>query len=279
MAQSGRARHHDCGVVGQAFADGRERPYTRVYDEVRHDGHGTSAMKVRGGKAIYGAAIGILMLEARFPRIPGDMGNASTWPFPVLYRVVREATPERVVRQNAEGLNDAFIAAARDLVADGADGITTNCGFLSLFQADIATAVGVPVATSSLMQVGMVERLLSPGRRAGILTISGSTLTAAHLKAAGVNPDTPVGTTEGGREFTRAILGNALELDVEAARADNIEAAERLVEAHPEVGALVLECTNMIPYAADIRAATGLPVFGMNTFVEWFHASLVPRRF
>jgi Asp/Glu/hydantoin racemase len=237
------------------------------------------AMKVRGGKAIYGAAIGILMLDARKPRLPGDMGNAATWPFPVLYRVVREATPDRVVRQNAEGLNDAFIAAARDLVADGADGITTNCGFLSLFQADIAAAVGVPVATSSLMQVGMVERLLSPGRRAGILTISGSTLTAAHLKAAGVNPDTPVGTTEGGREFTRAILGNALELDVEAARADNIEAAERLVEAHPEVGALVLECTNMIPYAADIRAATGLPVFGMNTFVEWFHASLVPRRF
>ena len=236
-------------------------------------------MKVRGGKAVYGAAIGILMLEARFPRIPGDMGNAATWPFPVLYRVVREATPERVVRRNAEGLKDAFIAAARDLVADGADGITTNCGFLSLFQEAIAAAAGVPVATSSLMQVPMVERLLPPGRRAGILTISGSTLTTAHLAAAGARPDTPIGTTEGGREFTRAILGNELELDVEAARADNVEAAERLVEAHPEVGALVLECTNMIPYAADIRAATGLPVFAMDTFVSWFHASLVPRRF
>lgn len=236
-------------------------------------------MKVRGGKAIYGAAIGILMLEARLPRIPGDMGNAATWPFPVLYRVVREATPERVVRQSAEGLKDAFIAAARELVADGADGITTNCGFLSLFQEGIAAAVGVPVATSSLMQVAMVERVLPPGKRAGILTISGSTLTAAHLAAANVDPGTPIGTTEGGREFTRVILGNELELDVEAARADNVEAAERLIEAHPEVGALVLECTNMIPYAADIRAATGLPVFAMNTFVEWFHASLVPRRF
>ncbi|MCB4824611.1 aspartate/glutamate racemase family protein [Roseicella aerolata] len=71
----------------------------------------------RGGKAIYGAPLGILMLEARFPRIPGDMGNAGTWPFPVLYRVVRGASPERVVLQGARGLLPDFIAAAQDLVA------------------------------------------------------------------------------------------------------------------------------------------------------------------
>ena len=86
-----------------------------------------------GGRAVYGARLGILMLEARFPRIPGDMGNAETWPFPVLYRVVRGASPDRVVVRGAEGLLDAFIEAARELVAIGADGITTNCGFLSVF--------------------------------------------------------------------------------------------------------------------------------------------------
>src|ERR1043165_1563272 len=91
-----------------------------------------------GGKAIYGAALGILMLEARFPRIPGDMGNAGTWPFPVLYRVVRGASPELVVRRRAEGLLERFLDAAQELVALGADGITTNCGFLSLFQAELA---------------------------------------------------------------------------------------------------------------------------------------------
>ena len=236
-------------------------------------------MKTRGGKAVYGAAVGILMLEARFPRIPGDMGNALSWPFPVLYRVVREASPDRVVRRGAEGLLDAFIAAARDLVADGADGITTNCGFLSLYQQELAAAVPVPVATSSLMQVATVNRLLAPGRRAGILTISASSLSPRHLERAGVPPDTPIGTTEGGREFTRVILGNEAELDVAAARADNVDAALALQASHADLGAIVLECTNMVPYAADIRTATGLPVFSIASFVSWFHSALVPPRF
>ena len=236
-------------------------------------------MKVRGGKAIYGASVGILMLEAQFPRIPGDMGNATTWDFPVHYRVVRDASPDRVVRRGAEGLLDNFIEAARGLVADGVDGITTNCGFLCLFQDELASAVGVPVATSSLMQVDMVNRLLPTGKRAGVLTISASTLTPAHLEKARVPAGTPIGSTEDGREFTRAVLNNELELDVEAAREDNVEAALKMQRDHPEIGALVLECTNMLPYAADIRDATGLPVYSMLSFVSWFQSGLVPRRF
>ncbi len=234
-------------------------------------------MKAFGGKAIYGASVGILMLEARFPRIAGDMGNALTWPFPVHYKIVRGASPDRVVRRNAEGLLDDFIAAARELVADGVDGITTNCGFLSLLQEELAEAVGVPVATSSLMQVAMVNRLLPRGHRAGILTISGSTLTPLHLEKAGVPEGTPIGSTEGLREFTRVILGNEEALDVEAARADNIDAALRLQATNADLGAIVLECTNMTPYAADIRAATGLPVYSIASFVTWFQSGLMPR--
>ncbi len=236
-------------------------------------------MKTQGGKSIYGASVGILMLDAQFPRIQGDMGNALTWPFPVLYKVVRDASPERVVRQGAEGLLDNFIDAARELVRDGVDGITTNCGFLSLYQAELAAALPVPVATSSLMQVGMVNALLPAGKRAGILTISGSTLTQTHLDRAGVPPGTPVHSTEGGQEFTRAILGNELSLDVSLACADNVAAALELQAAHAELGAIVLECTNMVPYAADIRAATGLPVFTIESFVSWFHSGLAPRKY
>lgn len=235
--------------------------------------------KARGGKAIYGARLGILMLETRFPRIPGDTGNAGTWPFPVLYKVVPGASPERVVCDRAAGLLPAFLDAARELVALGADGLATTCGFLALHQEEIARHAGVPVATSSLMQVPFVDRLLPPGRRAGILTISAAHLSPDHLRAAGAAPDTPIMGTEGGREFTRAILGDEAELDVAAAEADILAAGQTLVDRHPEVGAVVLECTNMAPYARSLGERIKLPVFDIVSFATWFHAGLQPRDF
>jgi Asp/Glu/Hydantoin racemase len=232
-----------------------------------------------GGKAVYGASLGILMLEARFPRIPGDMGNAETWPFPVLYRVVRGASPERVVRKRADGLLPDFLEAARDLVRLGADGITTNCGFLCLFQRELAAACGVPVATSSLLQVPGLQALLPPGQRVGILTISKATLTHDHLRAAGIPLDTPVAGTDGGREFSRAIIGDELALDAALAEQDILEAGEALVREHPEIGAIVLECTNMAPYARALRERIGRPVYDIYSYITWFHGGLKPRDF
>jgi Asp/Glu/hydantoin racemase len=233
----------------------------------------------RGGKAVYGARLGILMLEARFPRIPGDMGNATTWPFPVLYRVVKGASPERVVTRHAEGLLDDFLNAARDLVDQGADGITTNCGFLSIYQRELAAHVQVPVATSSLMQLPFIQSVLPPGRRVGIITISAATLTAEHLRAAGVDPGVPVVGTEGGREFSRVIIGDEPEMNVEAAERDILDAGAELVARHADVGAVLLECTNMAPYARALSQRLRLPVFDIYSFITWFHAGLSPRDF
>lgn len=236
-------------------------------------------LSFRGGKTVYGAGVGVLMLDTRFPRVVGDMGNAATWPFPVHYEVVRGASPDRVVRYQAEGLKERFIEAGLNLVARGADGITTTCGFLSLFQADLAAACRVPVAASSLMQATWVQSLLPPHHRVGIITIDAPSLTADHLRAVGVDVDLPVVGTEGGREFTRAILNDEGTLDVAASRLDLLEAGKDLITRYPDVGAIVLECTNMAPYAADLRAAFGLPVYSVYTLVSWFHSGLMPRRF
>jgi len=234
----------------------------------------------KGGKAIYGAPLGILMLEARFPRIPGDMGNGTTWPFPVLYRLVRGASPEKVVLKGAPGLLDDFIEAARDLVSQGAEAITTNCGFLALFQKELAEAVQVPVATSSLMQVPWVQATLPPNKRVGVVTVSGSTLTPAHLEGAGVPLDTPITGTENGKEFFRVIIkAEKDDMDVDLAREDVVDAAKALVAENPDVGAIVLECTNMCPYSAAVQEATGLPVYDIYSMITWFHTGLRPRHF
>src|SRR5919197_1488397 len=140
--------------------------------------------RVRGGFNQYGVAVGILILDTCFPRIPGDMGNARTFPFPVRYHRVAGADPDRVVRQGGDGLLPAFVEGARALEREGVGAITTNCGFLVKFQRALAAAVSVPVFTSSLLLVPLVHRVLAPGRRVGILTVNAPTLTPAHVAAA-----------------------------------------------------------------------------------------------
>jgi len=233
----------------------------------------------RGGKTVFGASVGILMLETQFPRVVGDMGNALSWPFPVHYRVVRGATPDLVVRNDASQLSHLFITAAKDMVANGADGITTNCGFLALIQDELAQAVGVPVATSSLMQVPWIQAMLPPDKRVGILTISKETLTGKHLDAALIPHTTPIVGTKPDSEFASGILNDQAELNFDQCREDNLSAARELMTEHENIGAIVLECTNMVPYAADIRKLTGVPVYSIYSFVSWFQAGLMPRRF
>src|SRR5262245_26284202 len=205
--------------------------------------------RVRGGQNLYGFSVGILMLDTRFPRIPGDMGNAATFDFPVRYHRVGGATPDRVVRQGQRELLPAFIEGARFLEREGVRAVTTNCGFLAKFQSEMAASVSIPVFTSSLMLVPLVHRMLPTGRAVGILTVDASALRDEHLRGAGIPPDLPVAVAglEEEKEFTRVLLGDQLELDVDAARAEHLAVARRLVAHRPDIGAIVLECTNMPP--------------------------------
>jgi Asp/Glu/hydantoin racemase len=217
--------------------------------------------------------VGILMLDTHFPRIPGDMGNAATFDFPVLYHRVRGASPDLVVRHGQRELLPAFIEGARALEREGVRAVTTNCGFLAMFQSEVAAAVSIPVFTSSLMLVPLVHRMLPPGKAVGIMTVDASSLRPDHFTGAGITKDVPtvIAGLETEKEFTRVMLDNQLELDVDIARQEHLAVSRRMVEAHPEIGAIVLECTNMPPYRADIQAATGLPVFDITTLVRMVH--------
>ncbi|HKW92015.1 MAG TPA: aspartate/glutamate racemase family protein [Methylomirabilota bacterium] len=233
-------------------------------------------MRVQGGHNLYGFSVGILMLDTQFPRIPGDMGNASTFDFPVRYHRVAGASPDRVVRQGHRDLLPAFVDGARFLEREGVRAVTTNCGFLAKFQSELAAAVSIPVFTSSLMLVPLVHRMLPPGRAVGILTVDASSLRPEHMTGAGIAPSTPivVAGMETEKEFTRVLLDDQLSLDVEAARQEHVTVAKRMLAAHPEIGAIVLECTNMPPYRADIEAVTGLPVFDITALVRMVHEAV-----
>jgi len=232
-----------------------------------------------GGFPFYAAPVGILLLDARFPRPPGDIAFAETFDFPVVYRVVKQATPKRVVEEGAAGLVEAFCTAAQELEADGVRAICTSCGFLALHQPALASAVRVPVFTSSLLQIPSLLAALPANRRVGVLTISQRALTPAHFAAVGVAclDRVVVGGLEQAEALYRPIIENRGPLNVDTAAEQVTAVARALASAHPEVAALVLECTNLPPYAARIQQATGLPVWDAIGLVRWVHGAVRQR--
>jgi len=205
--------------------------------------------------------LGVLMLDTRFPRVPGDIGNPATFDFPVRLRTVRGASPQRVVRERDPALLQPFIDAGRALVDEGATAITTSCGFLVLFQRELQAALPVPVWTSSLLQLENLQR-------AGVITVDAASLTADHLRAAGALADTPIEGLSVGCEFRRTLLDDQPALDIDDARAETVAAALRLVARRPKLSTIVLECTNMPPYADAVRAATGRAVLDITTLLR-----------
>lgn len=213
--------------------------------------------------------LGVVMLDTRFPRPPGDVGHPDAFGVPVRQRVVRGAWPGTIV-QTAEGLRaagmaPAFVEAVQALEAEGARAITTSCGFLVLLQAELQAAARVPVVTSSLLQLpGLLARQL----RVGVLTISVAALGPDHLLAAGVPSDrlgdVVVQGVEPTGEFVTAILGNRDSLDMEKARRDVVDAAMALKQREPSLQVVVLECTNLPPYRQAIEAATGLKTWALT---------------
>ncbi len=226
------------------------------------------------------ALMGILMLETRFPRIPGDIGNPATFSFPVRYQTVAGADPRRVVIDADRRLLDPIIAAARELESSGVAAVAAGCGFLVLFQRELAEKVTVPVFTSSLLQVPLALQVIPERRKVGILTARKASLGREHLRAAGIN-DTRrlvIEGMDGAEEFTSVFIDGKTTLDIHRYRRELVAAAARLVAGHPRVGAIVLECTNMPPFSHLVRMVTGRPVFDVVTLVRYAHSVVCRSR-
>jgi Asp/Glu/hydantoin racemase len=237
-------------------------------------------MKVTGGRTNYGEAIGIIMLDTVFPRIPGDVGNASTFPFPVRYLTVEGASPQRVVKEADPALLQPFIDAAQRLERDGVKAIATSCGFLAIFHQELVDAVHIPVYSSSLLQVHTARAVLNKNKIIGIITARAQSLTSRHMAGVGIEhiPVVIVGMDKA-PGFTEAFIEGTPFLDVEQVRSEMVCTAKKLVQEYPDVGAIVLECTNMAPYAKRVQDAVGLPVFDIVTMIKYAYSTLVQKDF
>ena len=205
------------------------------------------------------------MLETRFPRPLGDIGHPETFAFPVRRHVVAGTSPERVVRSDDPALLRPFIDAAAQLADEGCAAIATSCGFLARWQRELQAAVPVPLWSSALLQLAEAQAL---GRRCGVITIEVASLGPAHFEGVGADPATPVEGITPGSALHCTLLQDLPALDEADAQAQVLAAAQRLLARRPALDTLVLECTNLPPYAPALRAATGLPVLDVVTLLN-----------
>lgn len=241
-----------------------------------------SLFQVRNRKQCwYGESIGILILNANYPCVPGNVGNASSFPFPVRYKVVKEASIERLLKKRDQKLLKPFIESAIALQEEGVKGITGACGFMALFQREVSEAVEVPVFLSSLLQIPFIYRTLRRRQKIGIITADSTSLTTDHFAAVGINPDIPVVISgmENQKEFREAVLEEKGTLDSGKIEKEVVGVARKMVREHPEVGALLLECSDLPPYAHAIQNEIQRPVFDFFTMIHYVHTALVRKEF
>jgi len=230
-------------------------------------------------KTYYGVSVGILMVKTHFRRYLGDIGHAGTWNFPVQYRIVEDAVPSKMTDLHNVSLLEPFKKAAKELVDAGVDGITATCGFLSIYQQELVDFCGVPVATSSLLQVPMVQRIIPSDKKVGILTYNGEVLNGKYLEAVGIAADTPVYGMPQDSEFVRSIREGDDSVPYAVLRQEVLDLVARMLRENPSIGAIVSECTNLAPFTADIQQTFGIPIYDTVSLVNWFQAGLRPRRY
>ena len=238
-------------------------------------------MILRGGTNLCGIPLGVLALETYYGKVPGHIRNASTFRFPLIYRVIKGATAKRVVDEADPELLNPFIEAARELEQEGVMAITGSCGFLALFQEELADSVAIPVFASSLIQIPMVHLMLRRDQTVGILTAKKSKLTRAHLKAVGADMvPVCVAGMDDQKEFCDVVIdGSRQELDVDRLAGEVLAVVDALAGDHPEMGALVIECTDLPPFAHLIQKKLRIPVFDIITLMNMVYETLVRTEF
>ncbi|MBW1954330.1 MAG: aspartate/glutamate racemase family protein [Deltaproteobacteria bacterium] len=234
----------------------------------------------RKGQTSSGEAIGILLLETSVPFIPGDVANATTYPFPVRFQKVEGFTVARAIGKDPSVL-EAMIEAAEDLVAQGVRAVTGDCGFMAIHQNVLAEKIRIPVFLSSLLQIPFITGLFTDTGKVGIITADAGSLDSRLLKSIGIeNPEklVIVGLENQPHFYDFAIKETGV-LDTDKVEKEVVAAARHLTTRNPDIRALLLECSLLPPYAAAVQEAVDLPVFDYITMIRFVFSAVVQKRY
>jgi len=235
----------------------------------------------RRGQASYGEAIGILLLDTSFaPYIPGDVANASSYSFPVRYQVVNGITVEKIFMKDSSFF-DKFLIAAQELVNNGVRAITGNCGFMAIYQKELAQQLAVPVFLSSLFQLSFMKSMIGDSEKIGIITANARILDDVILHEVGLQDINSViiKGMEDQEHFKEAIIEEAGRLDDKKMEKEVISVAEKMVKENPAIKMILLECACLPPYGMAVQKAVNLPVFDFITMINYIYSAVVKKEF
>ncbi|MBN1334105.1 MAG: aspartate/glutamate racemase family protein [Synergistales bacterium] len=215
---------------------------------------------------------GLMQLE----KLKGNSTNVESYDYPVLIRRVEGASAETIVLNPDEAVLQRMVSVMEEMIGEGVKAITTSCGFNAIHQKRLADSVDVPVFTSSLMQIPFVLRTLKEGQSVVVITARKASLTPLHFKNCGVAASDPVHVMgmEEWQEWEKVLDSKVPVVDMDLIEKEIIEAGFLAKKQYPDVGAFVLECTDMPPFARAIREATGLPVFDFITLVNYVNEAI-----
>ncbi|MFW2367208.1 MAG: aspartate/glutamate racemase family protein [Desulforhopalus sp.] len=217
-----------------------------------------------------GSPKGLEQLES----LTGNSTNPLTYPFPVIFKKVGGANYHSVLVSPDARLIGTMVTAAESMIDQGVKAIITSCGFNAIFQKELADALKVPVYTSALLQIPFIRASLGR-KKLLVITASKQDLRPDHFHAVGVvdmqgihiygmeempewgkisrSPDEPISLKKVGDEV--------------------VSLASAAKQEHPDLGAVLLECTDLPPFADAVRKAVDLQVYDLLTMVALIHKS------
>ena len=233
------------------------------------------AVVVADPRTTAGFPVGVVAIKLDYPKLPGNVVNASTFSFPVMYEEVAFEIEQLFAGDPA--LEDSVVAAAKRLEAHGAKAIAGACGFFAHFQESVADAVDVPAYMSSLVQVPMILAGLKRDQKILVVAADGPSVNAGLLAHVGATPERLIVANVGDRPAFAPIRWGKPELDNGALIDELCALVNEQVRDQPEIGAILLECSDLPPYSADIQRACDLPVFDFVTLINWAHQAVAQR--
>lgn len=250
---------------------------------------GIGRITARPGKYTYGGGIGIMLVDEIYPAFPGDVRNPSAYPFPIQYDIVQGVDIQALVYgQEKSKCLPPILEAAERLEKMGVRAIAAECGYFAYFQREVAAHVSVPVFMSSLLQLPLMQHVVGLGNKVGVVCARHDQLTPAHLESVGVDPESNIvfaDPTDGvpTPEFanlwnkdSRPALPTA---DYVTAEDDMARLCRTFVHKHPDLRALLFECTGFQPFARAVQREVDLPIYTWSTLLEHVYSVVNHREY